>query len=476
MKRVFFNFLVVICTVSFFAACNVNDDLLLDHENQGISQEIPAIIKDETFVSLTDAASVAGAFFNKQSNGALVKSSVVSSKTDALVVMVEDDINGSPLMYVVNYPEGGFVIVSATRDYYPILAYSEENNFELTSEMGGLLVWMDEVKQDIRASSSADDEFKANMRSMWASYKTAERSQDAVTNLKSSNPLQEAYDRRFEELNYQYGYSGWTFCNFYSADLPYSAYSQIMQNCENYNCSPEYVIVGIKSTYSNQTVGPLIQTNWHQDFPYNSLVPNQHSAGCGAVAMAQIMNYHKYPASLSFNGVAINWNNMPADAPRLIAATGAAANTTYWSIGSWALPGAVESALRSQFMYTVSRQNHNSGNAAAQLLNYQRPVLMVGFPAALNPDGHYWVCDGAQSISYESFYFAEYPRPLGYQTYYYDSMSGNPWAGNPGNGNSYGYLYFHMNWGWEDINKNTWYIHTHNGGFSNYRDDYFISK
>jgi len=51
----------------------------------------------------------------------------------------------------------------------------------------------------------------------------------------------------------------------------------------------------------NAIVGPLIQTKWSGGSPFNDMVPFQSDnitrspAGCGAIAMAQIMKYHNYP-------------------------------------------------------------------------------------------------------------------------------------------------------------------------------------
>jgi hypothetical protein len=43
--------------------------------------------------------------------------------------------NVDPMMYVVNYADGGFVIVGANRDYYPILAYYDINTFVQYNKM-----------------------------------------------------------------------------------------------------------------------------------------------------------------------------------------------------------------------------------------------------------------------------------------------------------------------------------------------------
>ena len=58
---------------------------------------------------------------------------------------------------------------------------------------------------------------------------------------------------------------------------------------------------------SYEAIDPLITSKWDQDSPYNNLCPidpqtgKQSLAGCVATAMAQIMNYHKYPDATTTN-------------------------------------------------------------------------------------------------------------------------------------------------------------------------------
>jgi hypothetical protein len=90
------------------------DDLNSDQENQAIEQEISATPEKGTFVSSEQAKDVAEAFFSRQNGGATAKSSL---KAFASVSIETVKDNGNPLMYVINYPEGGWAIISATRNY-----------------------------------------------------------------------------------------------------------------------------------------------------------------------------------------------------------------------------------------------------------------------------------------------------------------------------------------------------------------------
>ena len=56
---------------------------------------------------------------------------------------------------------------------------------------------------------------------------------------------------------------------------------------------------GVRKAQTAAVVGPLIQTQWDQDAPYNNLCPgtgsNKAYTGCVATAMAQVMKYWEWP-------------------------------------------------------------------------------------------------------------------------------------------------------------------------------------
>ena len=67
--------------------------------------------------------------------------------------------DGEPAMYVVNYAENkGWVIVSASTDYAPILAHNDEENFDVSGIEGNAIeVWVDETKSVIETMKTAAD-------------------------------------------------------------------------------------------------------------------------------------------------------------------------------------------------------------------------------------------------------------------------------------------------------------------------------
>ena len=106
-------------------------------------------------------------------------------------------------------------------------------------------------------------------------------------------------------------------------------------------------------------IKPMVETKWGQDTPYNNYCPTigktNAPTGCIATAMAQIMNYHQYPASANFVG-RYKVNNRPYTE---------SVNSTYlypYKIAyGYYIPENSSSVIRLQ--YTVSE-----GNSIAELM------------------------------------------------------------------------------------------------------------
>lgn len=79
------------------------------------------ISKDVEILSKEDAMSVAAIFADAN----LTRS---GSRQVRNVVAINDE-TGNPLMYAVNFDEG-YILVSATRKYFPVLAEVESGNFD----------------------------------------------------------------------------------------------------------------------------------------------------------------------------------------------------------------------------------------------------------------------------------------------------------------------------------------------------------
>ncbi|ETK04440.1 hypothetical protein T229_08945 [Tannerella sp. oral taxon BU063 isolate Cell 5] len=81
------------------------------------------------------------------------------------------------LMYVINYRKG-FAIVSATKEVFPILAYSDEGNFDASeledmenNENIGLSIWWDLTKESIIEAKKKTDLDRSAVLGSYAAFK-----------------------------------------------------------------------------------------------------------------------------------------------------------------------------------------------------------------------------------------------------------------------------------------------------------------
>ena len=172
-----------------------------------------------------------------------------------------------------------------------------------------------------------------------------------------------------------------------------------------------------------QEILPLIQTQWGQAAPYNMFCPKESLAGpnslagCGALAMAQVMRYLQEP-SVSPKGEKYQWDLMPQrpSTPeearaiaRLVTDCGVNAFTAYGKNSSGTNPFNVLCAMKKCFglnpyIYIIMREQY-PGNEGRRLwrrlimdeLQGGRPVMMIG--SLLNGDknlGHIFIIDGVR--------------------------------------------------------------------------------
>lgn len=227
----------------------------------------------------------------------------------------------------------------------------------------------------------------------------------------------------------------------------------------------------------HEPIEPLISTHWGQDAPYNGRIPlyggnnpnldgQPCKTGCSAVAMAQIMNYYKWPKSLSDGipayishdneyGIAsewtidsippftFDWDNMLNDYTVLNPET-----RQRDTIGTDAQRNAVSVLMRYcgqslKVIYTPLSTGANSLVACQELVN------RFNYPAAtwLYRDSLFGI-DQWEDIVYGELAAG---RPL-YYSASDERMGGHAFIcdGYDGNG------LFHINWGW-DSDKDGYY-------------------
>lgn len=138
------------------AACDSEEAIMPDQFDNAV-----ATVNSQTDTRLTTEAAINVAeIFHGGQNGS---GAPVTSRSSEEIETINDE-NGTPLAYIINYEDGGWVIVSAIKTYHPILAYSEVGSFSLdrVEENSGLAMWIDETSHAIALSDNLEED-KAQM-------------------------------------------------------------------------------------------------------------------------------------------------------------------------------------------------------------------------------------------------------------------------------------------------------------------------
>lgn len=416
-----------------------------------------SVADSATSISKDRAESVAAQFASTQFHGSRSIEREIGN-----VYTVEDSI-GAPLLYIVNFSnEQGFVIVSAEKGYYPVLAHSNKGHFNIPEEDSPAHLWLDIQGKYITHREGLPEEIKSEIALLWDEYNP--KNPISLGSRSGYPPIPQVY---YDSLRV------WSTSREYSHVYTYNDF----KNTEEYNrLSPEerQQLDNSMHMYGNGNYGPvedvtlvliqnfskngdypetLLKTQWGQGFPYNSLVPYKSSVtlekyplGCTTIAAGQIMRYHEWPSYY-------NWVNMPYGNYNATETTQKflydLALSIGVSFGEDATSGTtdkVRSALEKN-NYSVTTQYHNTSTILSEI-KYNKPVYMQGIDPKYG--GHAWVCDGVKySIYYHKIRLMtlDYrPTPTIVPTKMVEAMNITTFSGNSG-------PYFHMNWGENGLNN-----------------------
>ena len=312
---------------------------------------------------------------------------------------------GTPQLYVVNYAnQQGFIIISATQNYMPVLAFSDHGYFDIEqAKDSGVSVWMDQQQFYVDASEEFPDSLKLKYQSMWMKY--TNKQVPMATTRGDMADITEFIGDQF----YKWQAEGYTVYSLYDykrtpefRSLPQDVQNALIENANrhanpNYGDKEQVSFVLRKDIGYAKEVTPLLDTKWGQEDGYNKFIPNQFPVGCTAVALGQIMKYHEFP--VSFNWAEMD-NNKANDAnAQYLLNVGRMIGLIYEVGDSGADTGEVLAALH-KFGYTDAiKCEHDETKVLSELLA-NRPVYMRGRDGILfNAKGHAWVCDGVIFVS-----------------------------------------------------------------------------
>lgn len=216
----------------------------------------------------------------------------------------------------------------------------------------------------------------------------------------------------------------------YSDEIQYAIDHQIRATIKTTQLWNDLLNNKPDATKTAAVVGPLIQTKWDQNSPYNNLCPSNTLTGCVATAMAQVVKYWNYPTrgigshsyqyqtygkiAADFGATVYDWGNMPdtclntsTSAQKEAVATlmhhcGVMVEMQYGPSESGSNINRSSIGMATYFNYNTSylEKKNYSDTKWSDTLKYEldnnRPILYSGSGnnTSGKREGHAFVCDG----------------------------------------------------------------------------------
>ncbi|MDR2887520.1 MAG: thiol protease/hemagglutinin PrtT [Bacteroidales bacterium] len=294
--------------------------------------------------------------------------------------------------YVINFHEGGWVMVAADDIAIPVLAYSAGGVYRTEDEKPPAFRYLiDEYKEQIDIARRTELKRTDEIKEKWENLQTYESNtmskcrvpqKSAILNTGTYTPG--------DSLLYDpaRGYVSWgqirnnsgTCAPSYNAKAPKTAFLGLFDNCDCYDRPP---------------------------------------VGCGAVAMGQVMWYWQWPKTSTYR--AYNWNLMPYkltnqstqaegdEIANLLRDCGVAADMWYACAGSFTFPDDIQEALTDDFGFKSARLVDRDdwglawNNLIKTEIDCRRPVIYKGEKSLLSTEKHYFVIDGYSAT--DTYYF-----------------------------------------------------------------------
>lgn len=380
---------------------------------------------DATTVTNSDIRNIVSIF----GNGSSEKSSRSQSSEDYTVSTIFDS-EGNPAIYVINYADdGGFVLVSATKNYHPILAYSDEGNYNVMRPFpSGLDYWENITVNAIKETPDLSEEEKAVHNVEWIKYSA-----------KSTTPIQRGpgaheyiTDEEYNELTQIYLQETNELIANGKKVYPYETNSWIsvlggvsLYYAENIACNVYWMYEDIWQDFaaivfweeSSETVTPeTVKAKWSQEEAYskeyqkrrpNGLLPY---AGCGPIAAGQIMHYFQHPSKY-------NWQDMPllyatSTTSKFLYDVAESANAVYGNDGTTTYISDIRNTFV-EFGYNADAVKAANSKEMTNSLKSGSPIYLRGNEeGAYNAPGHAWIATRvkikSQKICYDIYNFGAY--------------------------------------------------------------------
>ncbi|MCR5710672.1 MAG: Spi family protease inhibitor [Bacteroidales bacterium] len=312
---------------------------------------------------------------------------------------------GTPVFYAVNRADDkGFIIVSASRKYYPVLAIVDRGHFDnrfFETIMGN---WADE--QTLQITSAERDELPTDLvrdiRTRWTAFEKT-----LTTDLIATKSEAEAYALR-QACVAAWENQGYT-CYALQDDItemPATLYSSFCASAQALaNPDYDYMLFSVvleERVDDISTYGPYIGSTWGPENGYNQCIEDVYGnlvpVGSKQLAVGQVMRHFQRPtsiANLPLNYATTATSNFLLNISDLMGGS-------YHSGGNSATNASISTALH-HYHYSLDTCAFSRG-LVDTCTQSGSPVILCGTRTQNNTSVDYgWVCEGYRmdAIHYE---------------------------------------------------------------------------
>lgn len=429
----------------FLMSCSNQELLSPELRNESVVSPI-SISEYSSAVTKNDAKKLSNTFWFRSS---IQRRNIDQTKIIKNIETINND-NGTPMAYIINYQHNrGFIIVSATREYHPILAYSDTGMYHLDSGSEATKKCLHNHIGIIDNIDSLSIEDRQLCMAEWSNYESSESERSMIL---ATNNLKSEYDKFRRDAMHNWKSEGKEFTFLKNSNIPYLPESirkeylnTAKANFLNDANQEDYAMVVWETTRKVSENKTSITSQWGQQrsfcMPYENI--SYPPTGCVPLAMGMVMRYFNWP-------VTYNWNGMSDlegtdESRKLLRDIGILAKTKYgYSNSSTNTSEAKEAFSEMGFSYVYEKKHDFTKNSAS--IDANSPIVMIG--TGSTGDRHAWVCDGyKKESSYINFvfYVLKHNNELLYEPI--GDFERNGAAGN----------WEHMNWGYYG-EGNGWFL------------------
>lgn len=323
--------------------------------------------------------------------------------------------SGKPYIYVVNFENnGGYLLISASKRYHPILAYSETGNFSTEHPIGGLKEWERMIISEIEKNEALPMDSVRRYLAVWGEYEP--RVVPAVKPQPRSGSLS---DDEFQKLQaiMQDSVMSWMSKRYEVFDISNCSFLTQEQKEDleiaitggMYPLYMEYwdvftrLVKKEKVRISN--VDNFVSSTWNQKDGYNQFFPilsngERAFAGCGPVAAGQIMYYFKHPNT--YNWDAMEPNVATEESARLLYDIARRAGADYGTDGTGTNTKSIKKVFEDLGYSLQLEEDDDFLHTIRANCDQHKPVYTRG--TSDEGEGHAWVISGYHTEDIETYY------------------------------------------------------------------------